>query len=114
MTVPDLPMWERLLAFLNPVGWAQVERLRAAGAPDEEALQVVGHNIETLDRLLTVLAVPSDAAVEEGARADWDMTDGKRWGMPWEDVHPELQADRLEWMRRVLTAVFAAVKEGRA
>jgi len=119
MTAPDLPMQERMLAILNPVGWAQVERLRAAGTPDEEALQVVGHNIETLDRLLTVLAVLSDTAAEAGAKAlclRGDMPGVDEWVCT---RHSRVVAsagglcgEGANEARAVHVATIAAIKEG--
>lgn len=112
MTAPDLTMWERIaealwdsrpLASWGGPSWADLD-----GGPTRDRY------LARADAVLTVLADLPDTAVEAGAKADWDMTDGKRWGKPWEDVHPELKADRRECMRRVLTAAIAAIKEGKA
>ncbi|RII41904.1 hypothetical protein DWB68_10280 [Galactobacter valiniphilus] len=120
MTAPDLPMWERIAAVISEHdGWYGVPGKGAYCdcehflAPDG-AYAVNAWKAHRADAVLTVLADLPDTAVEAGAKADWDMTDGRWWGKPWEDVHPELKADRMDGMRRVLTATIAALKEGKA
>lgn len=121
VTAPSQPVREQMLMVLNPAGWAQVERLRAGGTPDEEAMQVVGHNIETLTRLLDALSALSDAAVEAGAKALYDAS-GPHGGwsdpadppMDWEHETDECRETYRRRYRAAHAAMISSVQGGRA
>ncbi|WP_394161628.1 hypothetical protein [Galactobacter valiniphilus] len=116
MTAPDLPMLERIAEALFDCLYNEApNERRATWAGQPEGGEIRRRFLARADAVLAVLADLPDTAVEAGAKALWECeSDAVRQGLIWACRMPAIKDEYRRRTSAALSAVIAAIKEGKA